>query len=72
MSESSNKHNGNPIGIDQNDTGGLPYSYHLSYIVNKAIRGFWERRGMSEPCCDLKIVYGKYGGGKKHDRRKGE
>ena len=61
MSDHSSKLNGAPIRIERSDAGGLPYSYHLSHTVNKAIKGFWERRGMQEPGCDYKLAYTKHG-----------
>jgi hypothetical protein len=72
MIESSNKTNGTPMRVERDDTGGLPFSYHLSYVVNNSIKGFWERRGMEEPGCDSRMVYGKYGGGGHKNERKGK
>lgn len=69
MSEHANKLNGSPIRVEKSDAGGLPYSYHLSHIVNKAIKGFWERRGMEEPGYDYRHIYNKNGGKKNENER---
>ena len=59
------KLNGSPLRIRAADTGnGI---LHLSHEVNKAIKGFWERRGLPEPGCDFKVMAGYYGRMEKKD-----
>jgi hypothetical protein len=68
--EHSQKINGTPLRVNSSDEGGSAYTYHLSHVVNKAIKGFWERRGMEEPGHERqRELYGRLSPNKKENKK---
>lgn len=55
-------HNGVPLRIEADESGSHANELHLSYVMRKAIDGFWKRRGFDKEPERLTTFM--------HDRRK--